>query len=93
MHGLIGGEAQWAVAHGWTPVEAMTALTRNGGLLVGDPRAGVLTPGSRADFVVLARDPLADIAAVREVREVYRAGRRVVDQDGRVTAIDTRVAA
>ncbi len=93
MHGLIGGEAQWAVAHGWTPAEAMTALTRSGGLLVGDPTAGVLAPGSRADFVVLARDPLADIDAVREVREVHRAGRRVVDEDGRVSAIDTRPAA
>ncbi len=90
MHGYIGCEAEWAVAHGWTPAEAMLALTRNGGLLVGDPTAGVLEPGSRADFVVVPRDPLQHISAVREVREVYRAGRRVVGRDGKISALDTR---
>jgi imidazolonepropionase-like amidohydrolase len=93
MHGHIGGEAQWAVAHGWSASEALLALTRNGGRLVGDASAGVLAPGSRADFVVLPRNPVEDISAVREVREVYRAGRRVVDRDGAVLAIDTRADA
>ncbi len=38
---------------------------------------GVLRPGSRADFVVLARDPLDDITAVRDVVAVYQDGRHV----------------
>jgi imidazolonepropionase-like amidohydrolase len=78
MHGLFGYELQWLVEHGWTEREALTAATRHGGELIGDPRAGVLGPGSRADFVVLRRDPFEDITAVYEVDAVYRAGRQVV---------------
>jgi imidazolonepropionase-like amidohydrolase len=89
MHGYIGFEAEWAVAHGWTPSEAMLALTRNGALLVGDTTAGVLESGSRADFVVLRRNPLDDIAAVHEIDAVYRAGEKAVDADGTVHAVKT----
>jgi imidazolonepropionase-like amidohydrolase len=77
MHGLFGYELQWMVEHGWTPVEALLAATRNGGRLLEDPTAGVLAPGSRADFVALRRDPLTDIGAVFDVAAVYRAGRAV----------------
>lgn len=78
MHGLFGYEPEWLVEHGWTVQEALVAATRHGGELLGDPTTGVLRPGSRADFVVLRRDPFADIRAVREVDLVYRAGRLVV---------------
>jgi imidazolonepropionase-like amidohydrolase len=40
-----------------------------------DHEWGTLTPGRRADLVVLDADPLADIANVRQVRWVVRAGR------------------
>lgn len=82
MHGLIGYEMQWLVEHGWPPVEALLAATRRGGELIGDPTAGVLREGSRADFVALREDPLEDITAVYQVAAVFRDGRRVVD-DGR----------
>jgi imidazolonepropionase-like amidohydrolase len=84
MHGLFGYEMQWLVEHGWSAREALLAATRNGGLLIEDPTAGVLAPRSRADFVALRRDPLTDITAVFDVAAVYR--------DGRV-AIETPVAA
>ncbi len=78
MHGLFGYELQWLVQHGWTPQQALVAATRHGGELIGDPTTGVLEAGSRADFVVLRRDPFADINAVREVDRVYRGGRLVI---------------
>jgi imidazolonepropionase-like amidohydrolase len=79
MHGLFGYELQWLVEQGWSPRDALLAATRNGGQLVEDPTAGVLEPGSRADFVALRRDPLADITAVFDVAAVYRDGRAVVE--------------
>ncbi len=90
MHGYIGFEAEWLVAHGWTPEEALLALTRNGGEMIGDPTVGVLRPGSRADFVVLASDPLADISAVAAPRGVYREGELVAEQHGAVRAFRSR---
>ena len=67
----------WLVAHGWTPWQALLAGTRNGGELIGDPRVGVLRPGSFADFVVVPADPLTDMEAVGVVSEVYQGGERV----------------
>ena len=84
MHGMFGREMRWLVAHGWTPAQALLAGTRNGGELIGDPRVGVLKPGSYADFVVVPADPLADIDAVGAVSQVYRGGQRVAS-DGSVT--------
>jgi imidazolonepropionase-like amidohydrolase len=81
MHGLIGYEMQWLVEHGWTPLQALVAATRHGGELIGDPTVGVLREGSRADFVALRGDPLADITAVYDVASVFRDGRRVIDAD------------
>jgi imidazolonepropionase-like amidohydrolase len=86
MHGYIGFEAQWMAEHGWTTSEALLALTRGGGELIGDPTAGVLRPGARADFVVLDGDPVADITALAAPRQVYRAGVLAAERDGAVHA-------
>lgn len=77
MHGLYGYELVWLVEHGWTPLDALTAATRRGGELIGEPDTGVLREGARADFVVLPDDPLRDISVVQRVSDVYLAGRRV----------------
>lgn len=87
MHGLFGEEIRWLVAHGWTPDDALVAATRHGGELIGDPSAGVLEAGSRADVVVLGGDPYADIDAVLDVRAVIRDGQQVVAPDGRVRPV------
>jgi imidazolonepropionase-like amidohydrolase len=81
MHGLFGHEMQWLVEHGWSAQEALVAATQHGGKLIGDPTAGVLAEGSRADFVVLRGNPFEDIRAVREVDQVYRSGQCVADVD------------
>lgn len=82
MHGHFGYELQWLVAHGWTPAAAMQAATSAGGALIGDQHAGLLVAGGPADFVVLPRDPFADIDAVTEVRHVFRDGRELVSPGG-----------
>ncbi len=91
MHGYFGFELQWLVAHGWTPAEALLAATSAGGALIGDPYAGRLTAGGPADFVVLRRDPFADIDAVTEVEHVFRCGRELVGPAGLLDAT-TRVS-
>jgi imidazolonepropionase-like amidohydrolase len=93
MHGLIGYEMQWLVEHGWSPLEALVAATRSGGELIGDPTVGVLREGSRADFVALRGNPLADITAVYDVAAVFRDGRTVVEGDRVVDAGNEKVPA
>jgi imidazolonepropionase-like amidohydrolase len=81
MHGLFGHELTWMVEQGWSARDALLAATRNGGRLLEDETIGVLAPGSRADFVALARDPLTDIRAVFDIVAVARNGRIVVAPD------------
>ena len=64
---------------GWTPMEAIVACTRNNAFAVGlEGELGELKRGKLADVVVLARDPLADIRALRSVMAVIKDG-KVVD--------------
>ena len=62
-----------AVASG---VGAVRVPSVTDGLHLLDDR-GLLQPGRRADFVVLAADPLADIRNLRTIEAVWQAGRRV----------------
>lgn len=60
---------------GLTPLEAITAATRNGARALGADSLGTVEPGKVADLVVLAADPTADIANTQTVVSVMRAGR------------------
>jgi hypothetical protein len=65
---------------GLTPYQALAAGTRTAGEFVlstrpGSPVFGVITPGSRADLVLLADNPLEDVANVRNPEGVMAAGR------------------
>jgi imidazolonepropionase-like amidohydrolase len=68
----------WA---GFSPLDALALATREAakGLHL-DREIGTLEPGKRADLVLLAGDPLADICAVREVAMVFRDGNLVAEQ-------------
>jgi imidazolonepropionase-like amidohydrolase len=81
MHGLFGFEMQWMTEHGFSSQEALLAGTRDGGRLMGVTDIGHLGAGARADFVVLDRDPVADITAVHDVHSVYRAGQELARAD------------
>jgi len=60
---------------GLSPMEALVAATRNGARAVGEEQAmGTIEPGKLANFVVLERDPLADIGNIRSVLTVVKHG-------------------
>ena len=84
---------------GATTAEVFEAATLGGARLLGREDIGRLTPGAKADLVLVdlahpamrpLRDPLRSLvftAAERAVREVYVDGRQVV-RDGRVLTLD-----
>ena len=75
------GHLAWDVEHlveaGLTPREALHAVTRAGGELLGEEHAGRIEPGMPADLVLVHGDPLSDARALWRVWAVYRAGVRV----------------
>ena len=49
------------IACGFTPLEALTAATRNGARVLGiEKRTGTVAPGMEADLLVVDRNPLVD---------------------------------
>ena len=63
------------VEAGFTPVEAIRIGTLNGATYLGrDKLVGSITAGKQADLVVIAGDPSANIADVRNVQLVFRQG-------------------
>jgi imidazolonepropionase-like amidohydrolase len=77
MHGLLWYEAQKAVEFGATNEQALAGITRNAADAIGLlDQIGTLEVGKRADIVSLRGDPLADIAALRQVGLVMKDGAR-----------------
>ena len=69
-------EAEALVDVGFTPAEVLAMGTVNGARLLGlEDELGTIGVGKRASLVVLERDPLADIGALRDVRWVMHDGR------------------
>jgi imidazolonepropionase-like amidohydrolase len=60
-----------------TEMEAIQAGTRVSARTLPRDDLGTLEAGQRADFAVLAGNPLADISAVRAVERTYVDGERV----------------
>lgn len=80
-------EVEWTVRAGATPAQALVASTRRAAELCGvADRVGTVSPGKAADLVVVGRNPLEDIAALRDVRLVVKAGRIVFRRDGEEAA-------
>lgn len=64
---------------GMTPMQAIVAATRNGARAAGMAKdLGTIEHGKIADMILLDRDPLADIHAIRALDTVI-AGGRVID--------------
>jgi len=71
-HGENALEAELFVEKvGMTEMEAIKAGTSVAARTVAADDVGSIEPGNRADLVVLDADPLADIAAIHDVRTVY----------------------
>jgi imidazolonepropionase-like amidohydrolase len=68
-------EIELLVESGLTPLDALVAATRNGAALIGvDRELGTIEPGKRADLLLLAADPLADIRNIRRIETVVLKG-------------------
>jgi enamidase len=71
----------WA---GFSPMEAITMATVEAARALRlESEIGSIEPGKRGDFILVTRDPLKDIRALREVEMVFRDG-RVVARRGQV---------
>ena len=67
---------------GMKPIDVIRAATLNGAIAAGQQKdRGSLEAGKIADFVVLAKDPLADIANIRSVETVVKRGRAYARTD------------
>jgi imidazolonepropionase-like amidohydrolase len=66
------------VQAGLTPLQAITVATRNGAeVLRTADQCGTLTPGKKASFVVLEKDPSQDIRNTQTIKAVWKNGRKV----------------
>lgn len=69
-------ELESLVAAGLTPYEALAAGTGNAALALGHPEDfGTITPGKRADLLLLTANPLDDVSSVRQRAGVMARGR------------------
>jgi imidazolonepropionase-like amidohydrolase len=74
----VSVEMDLYVKAGLTPLEAIRAGTQTAARsLAIEASHGTLEAGRRADFLVLDRDPLADVRNVRRIAAVYKQGERV----------------
>lgn len=63
------------VRAGLSPLEAIRAATETSARSLGlEKERGTLTPGKRADFLILTADPLEDVKNTRAIEAVYKAG-------------------
>lgn len=61
-----------------TPAEVLRAVTRTAAEALSLPDRGMVTPGRRADLLIVEGNPLEDLACLERVRAVMKAGRWVV---------------
>jgi imidazolonepropionase-like amidohydrolase len=61
----------------FTPAEVATIALNTGKRLFPARRLGCFDPGCEADFLVLEANPLKDIAALRRIRTLVKAGREL----------------
>jgi imidazolonepropionase-like amidohydrolase len=73
---------------GFTPLEAITAATRDNAFAVGlEGQVGVLEAGRLADVIVLERDPLADVRVLQRGEHLAH-----VIKDGKLVRLDAESA-
>ena len=64
-------------------MEAIKAATSNAAACIGvDRRTGSIKAGMEADFVIIERNPLADISAIQDVLIVINNGKVAVNRLG-----------
>jgi imidazolonepropionase-like amidohydrolase len=79
-------ELELMVGAGLTPMEALVAATRGSATMLGVSDRGTLEKGKRADFLVLAANPLDDIRNTRKLVSVWHDGREIQPRDPSASA-------
>lgn len=78
--GMPAHEIEWMARAGMPPMQIIVAATRNAAHVCGrDDDLGTLQPGKIADVLVVGGDPLADLAALQQVRLVIKGGAIIRD--------------
>jgi imidazolonepropionase-like amidohydrolase len=67
-------ELELLVLAGFSNTDALFAATRDAALLLGADSLGALVPGRKADLIILARDPIADVGNLRSIQQVMVRG-------------------
>jgi imidazolonepropionase-like amidohydrolase len=70
-------EMEMMVASGMTPAQVLRSATSDAAAAMKRQDVGAIVPGKWADFVVLDKDPLADIKNTRTIASVWIAGRQI----------------
>ena len=70
-------ELELMVQAGLSPMDAIVAATKTSAALIKAGDRGTLEPGKRADLVVLAADPTADIRNTRQLVMVWHGGKEI----------------
>ncbi len=76
----IHRELELLVSAGLTPLEAISAATRNAAKLMKSEDWGVLKPGKKADLIVVVGRPDLDISETRSIEMVMQAG-KILDRE------------
>ena len=71
-------ELELMVRAGLTPMQAIVAATGGSASVLGSDDRGILTPGKRADFLVLAANPVDDIRNTRRLVSIWHDGKEIV---------------
>lgn len=83
-------EMELMVKAGVPPADVLEAATRQAAALLGDPLAGTIERGKRANLLLLDADPLVDIRNTRSITAVWQNG---IEVDRHRLLVDTGVAA
>jgi imidazolonepropionase-like amidohydrolase len=70
-------ELELLVRAGLSPMAALVAATRGSAGMLGLPDRGTLEKGKRADFLILAENPLDDIRNTRKLVSIWHDGREI----------------
>jgi imidazolonepropionase-like amidohydrolase len=98
--GSLHRELELLVRSGLSPAQALAAATSAPARVFGRADRGRIAVGLRADLVLVAGDPLSDIAATRSIERIWRGGvectRRPfvanAEESEQLAAFDSRVA-